>query len=83
MMMGFGLGGFGLIFMLFLWVVVIGLVVWLVGGLFPRITNTASPERATSRTSTAETPLEVLRRRYARGEISKAEYEQMRQALEA
>ena len=31
---------------------------------------------------THETPLEILKARYARGEISREEYEQMRQDLE-
>jgi putative membrane protein len=31
----------------------------------------------------SETPLEILKARYARGEISREEYEQMRRDLEA
>jgi putative membrane protein len=30
-----------------------------------------------------ETPLEILKKRYARGEISRGEYEQMRKDLES
>ena len=33
-------------------------------------------------TSTSQTPLEILKSRYARGEISREEYEQMHQDLE-
>jgi len=33
-------------------------------------------------TQNRETPLELLKARYARGEISREEYEQMRHALE-
>lgn len=33
-------------------------------------------------TQTRETPLELLKARYARGEISREEYEQMRRDLE-
>jgi putative membrane protein len=32
---------------------------------------------------TSQTPLELLKARYARGEISRAEYDQMRQDLDA
>jgi putative membrane protein len=32
---------------------------------------------------TGETPLEILKARYARGEISREEYEKMRQDLES
>ena len=33
--------------------------------------------------STSQTPLELLKARYARGEISREEYEQMRRDLES
>lgn len=36
----------------------------------------------TGPTQTRETPLELLKARYARGELTRQEYEQMRQDLE-
>ena len=36
----------------------------------------------TGRAQNSETPLEILKARYARGEISREEYEQMRRDLE-
>ena len=36
----------------------------------------------TGRAQNGETPLEILKARYARGEISREEYEQMRRDLE-
>ena len=36
----------------------------------------------TGRVQNGETPLEILKARYARGEISREEYEQVRGALE-
>jgi len=36
----------------------------------------------TGPTQTGQTPLELLKERYARGEISRAEYDQMRRDLE-
>ena len=73
-MMGYGgfgaMGAFGWIWMVLIWVVVIGLVAWGASALFaPR----SGPREAT--------PLEILRRRYAGGEISEAEYEQAKRSL--
>ncbi|NOZ28932.1 MAG: SHOCT domain-containing protein [Chloroflexi bacterium] len=79
-MMGFGFGGLGLIFMLIFWVVIIGLALWLLSSLFPQATRSTQPR--TPAQQPPESPLEILKRRYASGEISKAEYEQMRQDLE-
>ncbi len=75
MMMGYGgwLGGMGLfggVLMLLFWVAVLLLVVWAVRALFP-----------VERRSEHETAIEILKRRYAAGEISQAEYEQARRAL--
>ena len=76
-MMGFGLGMglFGLLGMGLFWGGLIALVVWLVKLLFPAGQQTgASP--------TPPSPLEVLHTRYARGELTEAQYRQMRQTLE-
>jgi uncharacterized membrane protein len=64
--------------------VIAGLCVWLLIRLFPQaaahqgLPNDVDHERR----ATAETPVEVLKQRYARGEISKADYDRMRQDLE-
>lgn len=82
-MMAFGFGGFGLLFMLIFWGGIIALAVWALGRLFPRAAGPATSPPSVERSLPAETPLEILRERYARGEISKAEYEQLRRELEA
>lgn len=72
---GFGYGGFGMgIGMLFFWGLIIVAIVLLVrgfggksGGDAPRL-----PEK---------TALDILRERYAKGEIDKAEFEQKRDDL--
>ena len=69
--------GFGFIFMALFWIVVIGLGIWLLSNLFPK-NNTSSQ----SRESGGESAEEILRRRYARGELTKEEYESMRYEIE-
>lgn len=69
---GFGLvGGFGGLWMLVIWAVVIGLLVWGASSLF---THRASGDGASE-------ALAILRRRYAAGEITQAEFETARRAL--
>lgn len=72
---GGGFGGIGMIWMLFFWIIIIVAVVlvirWAVGS-----------QGGGSMTGTGhESPLELLKKRYARGEISKEEFEQMKQDL--
>lgn len=71
-MMGFGFGtmGLGAVLMLLVWVGLFALIVWAVVWLFSR-----------DRWDDAEAARETLRRRYAAGEISAAEYEQARRAI--
>ncbi len=72
MMYGFGLWWIlGMGMMVLFWIAIILLVVWVVRSLFPR-----------ERRSGHDQALEMLRQRYAKGEISAAEYEQARARLE-
>jgi putative membrane protein len=80
MMMG-GFGGWTMMFfMVLFWVAIIGLAVWFLSALFPRSSghDGSRPNRATD-----DSALEILRQRYARGELTRAEYDQMRHDLEA
>ena len=79
MMLGGGML-IGLIFLILLIVVIVALVI---GGirLFDRGGRLDSSPRRES--APGQEPLEILRRRYARGEISREEYESMRQDLMA
>ncbi len=72
-MLGFGLHP---IVMIVFWIVVVALGIWLLSEL-------ASGAASTSVASNAESALDILNRRYARGEISKADYEAMRRDLES
>jgi len=63
-------GGYG---MIFFWVLLIVVIIFLVKYLMPG-TDTQEKHK--------ESPLEILKRRYAKGEIDKAEYEEKRKDLE-
>ncbi|GMT41147.1 MAG: hypothetical protein IEMM0001_1882 [bacterium] len=66
---GFGFGG---IFMWIFWILIIVAIV----ALFRSISSSRSG------TSASENPMEILRRRYANGEISDEEFEHRRKELE-
>ena len=75
-MMGYGpMAGFGGFWPFFglqmlAWVVLITLAIWSISRLFPA-----------QRGRSADEPQEILRRRYASGEINQSEYEQARKKL--
>ncbi len=71
--MGFGLG--------WLWMalgtlIVVGLVIWLCASILGNRSQTTS-------TDTADRAMDILKRRYAHGEISKEQFDEMRRSLEA
>lgn len=62
------MGGFGMLVGLLGWAVIVALIVWGTSALFAQHDSSV-------------TALEILRRRYARGEITEAELEQARRSL--
>jgi putative membrane protein len=76
-MMGPGMmGGYGTMFLMpILWIVVIGLIVWAVTAAVRR------PGDSNYISRSGESALEILKRRYARGEINKQEYEERKKDL--
>ena len=78
--MGFGMGfGFlGLLIMLLFWVGIILLAVWLVRSVFSNNSNQTS---ATSQSQKNSDALEILAQRYARGEITREQYDVMKHDL--
>ncbi len=79
-MMGYGIG-FGLLgplFMLLFWVLLIVGAVWLVRAIFWSGRNRSW---AAQHAEKPQTPLEILAQRYARGEITRDQYEIMKQDL--
>lgn len=67
---GYGAMGVGMLFMLLFWVLVVlgivALVKWLAG----------------TRRETSEHPVDIVRARYAKGEITREQYEQLKRDLE-
>ena len=76
-MMGPGMmGGFDIMFLMpILWIVVIGLIVWAV------VVAVRRPGESDSSNRPVDSALEILKRRYARGEINKEEYEAKKKDL--
>lgn len=72
-MMGLG-GWMGSVFMIVFWtLLIVALVLW--------IKSLLRQERRASASGEPESALEILKRRYARGEISKEEFEEKRKDL--
>ncbi len=76
-MMGRGvMGGFGTMSLMpILWVVVLGLIVWAVVAALHR------PGESGSTDQKMDSPMDILKRRYAQGEIDKEEYEAKKKDL--
>ena len=73
-----GLGGIlSSIASIAMWGLIIGLLVWVVSGLFNRSSSAGYTSVA------PDSPLDILQKRYARGEITKAEFDDMRHNLSA
>lgn len=70
---GYGMGWFGMILMVAFWIAVIVGIVFLIRWL-------AVSSRG-HKTSLEDSPLEILKRRYARGEINKEEFDQKKKDL--
>ena len=74
---GFGvMWGFGILHMLLIWVVVIGAFVWLMRAIRFR------PHHGFGMPPPPDTALDVLKKRYAAGEINREEFEQKRKDIE-
>lgn len=80
MMSGFGFPLIGGILMFLFWVLIIGGIVWLVAWLARGGAQSASS--ALTNTSNAnQTPLDIVKVRYAKGEITKEQFEEMKRDL--
>ncbi len=70
--------GFGLIFMILFWVGLVALAIWLIGLLFP----SAKKQDNAGDSGTPASAQEILKTRYARGEITQEQYQDMLQTLQ-
>ena len=64
---GYGFGMFGFFFMILFWGLIIWLVIWIISKY--------------AKQKTSEDPLGILKERYAKGEISKKQFEEMKKDL--
>ncbi len=77
-MMG-GWGRLGVLLTLLFWLLVIGGGIWLI----VTLTRRGSAITTLGPGGTAQTPLDILKMRYARGEINKEQFEEMKRDLGA
>jgi putative membrane protein len=79
--LGFGVGGFlPIVLTILFWALIIGAIVWLVSSF---ASGRSAGNASTNTATTLDPALDILRQRYARGEITKTEYEDMRRNLGA
>lgn len=79
-----GFGGWSLLLNGLLWIGLIALGIWLLARLFPNTSRNSVGQREGGSRAAFDPPenaLEILQRRYARGELTKEEYETMRHDL--
>jgi uncharacterized membrane protein len=74
--LGLGMGIFGLITMVLFWGGLIALTVWLVGLLFP------PTKKQSGNGSTLLSAPDILKTRYAQGELTREQYQEMLQNLQ-
>lgn len=70
-----GIGWFGFLMMAIFWLAIIGAAFWLFSNLFAQNKPMKSGEMP-------ETAVAILKKRYAQGEISREDFETMRQDLD-
>ena len=60
------------------WLIILGVIVWAV----IKISGNARRSGPSHDLSQSESPMDILKKRYARGEISKEEFEQMKRDIQ-
>lgn len=75
---GYGfMGGFGFFFMILFW----GLVIWAIIALVQSVSKNNNQSSGGPSGVQSDTAQEILRKRYAKGEITKVEFDQMKKDL--
>ena len=82
-MMGHGImGGFGrMLFMPVLGIIILGLVIWAVVAAFNKSGDSNETNHSDGSSYKEDSPVAILKKRYARGEIDKEEYEAKKKDL--
>lgn len=75
--------GFGMLFMVLFWVLIIGGGIWLVTVLVRGSQGQPLPRLGMPSAPAGQTPLEILNMRYAKGEITKQQLEEMKRDIGA
>ena len=83
MMSGYGFNPLGAILMFVFWALIIGGVVLLVVWLVRNATASAGAQRGGLSIGSSESPLDILKARYARGEITKEQFDAIKRDLGA
>ena len=78
--LGYGYGS-GMLFTALFWLLIVGVGIWFITWLVARNRNAALTNAGSISAPVNDTAVEILKQRYARGEISKTEYETMRDDL--
>jgi len=78
---GGGMGGGAWIFMGLFWVILIAAIIWLVVRLLPSSSHSGATTTAPHQVSGQESPLDILDRRFAAGELDLETYQAQRAAL--
>ena len=81
-MMAFDLSATSYILMIIIWLLVVGVGIWLLGKLFPGKSNKPADLPHIQKSDAAGSRLQILTKRYVRGEIPKEQFEEMRRELE-
>jgi putative membrane protein len=69
-----GYGGYGGMFMWLIWIVIAAVIIYFVFNLSKRNGKSIDSEN--------ESPIEILKRRYAKGEITKEEFDRIKREIE-
>jgi len=80
---GFGFNPLGMILSLVFWALVIGGIVLIVVWLVRSANASAGAQRGGLSSGSSESPLDILKTRYAKGEITKEQFDAIKRDLEA
>jgi putative membrane protein len=75
--LGLGMGGIGFIFMILFWIGLIVVAIWLVGIMFP-----SAKAQEKHKSGSSPSAREILKERYAKGDLTTEQYHEMLKTIE-